>query len=76
MSPGRLIIGQPGYKCGKHRAHKGFSDKTVCVGYGELLTSTGDIVRQWKVYFKDILNPIDTPSTKEAEALDSKVDSS
>ncbi|KAI3353661.1 hypothetical protein L3Q82_004905 [Scortum barcoo] len=31
----------------------------------ELLTSTGDIVGQWKEYFEDLLNPTDTPSTEE-----------
>ncbi|KAI3361957.1 hypothetical protein L3Q82_012310, partial [Scortum barcoo] len=43
---------------------------------GELLTSTGDTVRQLKEYFKDLLNPTNTPSTEEAEAGDSEVDSS
>ncbi|KAI3366564.1 hypothetical protein L3Q82_000487 [Scortum barcoo] len=43
---------------------------------GELLTSIGDIVRQWKKYFEDLLNPTDLPSTEEAEAGDFEVDSS
>ncbi|KAI3353689.1 hypothetical protein L3Q82_004833 [Scortum barcoo] len=44
---------------------------------GELLTSTGDIVRgRWKKYFEDLLNPTDLPSSEEAEAGDSEVDSS
>ncbi|KAI3368910.1 hypothetical protein L3Q82_025425 [Scortum barcoo] len=43
---------------------------------GELLTSTEDIVGQWKKYFEDLLNPTDLPSNEEAEAGDSEVDSS
>ncbi|KAI3370628.1 hypothetical protein L3Q82_007194 [Scortum barcoo] len=33
-------------------------------------------IGRWKEYFKDLLNPTDTPSTEEAEAGDSEVDSS
>ncbi|KAK3522569.1 hypothetical protein QTP86_024996 [Hemibagrus guttatus] len=44
-------------------------------GGGELLASTGDIVRRWKEYFEDLLNPTDTPSVEEPEAEDSEVDS-
>ncbi|KAK3521648.1 hypothetical protein QTP70_014696, partial [Hemibagrus guttatus] len=44
-------------------------------GGGELLASTGDIVGWWKEYFKDLLNPTDTPSVEEPEAEDSEVDS-
>ncbi|KAI3357929.1 hypothetical protein L3Q82_016319 [Scortum barcoo] len=44
--------------------------------WGELLTSTGDIVGRWKKYFEDLLNPTDLPSNEEAEAGDSEVDSS
>ena len=51
------------------------STNTVYSGGGELLTSTGDIVGWWKEYFKDLLNPTDTPSVEEAEAGDSEVDS-
>ncbi|KAI3361581.1 hypothetical protein L3Q82_013729 [Scortum barcoo] len=36
-------------------------------GAGELLTSTGDIVRWWKKYFEDLT---DLPSSEEAEAGD------
>ncbi|KAI3371353.1 hypothetical protein L3Q82_023548 [Scortum barcoo] len=43
---------------------------------GELLTSTEDIVGRWKKYFEDLLNPTDLPSSEEAEAGDSEVDSS
>ncbi|KAI3360197.1 hypothetical protein L3Q82_014516, partial [Scortum barcoo] len=43
---------------------------------GELLTSTGDIVGRWKKYFEELLNPTDLPSSEEAEAGDSEVDSS
>ena len=35
---------------------------------------TGDIVRQWKEYFRDLLNPTDTPSIEETEAGVSEVD--
>ena len=49
------------------------STNTVYGGGGELLTSTGDIVGQWKEYFEDLLNPTDTPSTEEAGARDSEV---
>ncbi|KAK3518183.1 hypothetical protein QTP70_033879 [Hemibagrus guttatus] len=53
--------------------HKGAHQYTC--GGGELLASTEDIVRQWKEYFKDLLNPTDTPSVEEPEAEDSEVDS-
>ncbi|KAI3362816.1 hypothetical protein L3Q82_001863 [Scortum barcoo] len=44
---------------------------------GELLTSTEGIVGRWKkYYFEDLLNPTDLPSSEEAEAGDSEVDSS
>ncbi|KAI3353773.1 hypothetical protein L3Q82_005003 [Scortum barcoo] len=32
--------------------------------------------KRWKEYFKELLNPTDMPSTEEAEAEDSEVDSS
>ncbi|KAI3354596.1 hypothetical protein L3Q82_019097 [Scortum barcoo] len=34
--------------------------------WGELLTSTGDIVGRWKKYLEDLLNPTDLPSNEEA----------
>lgn len=37
---------------------------TVYNESGELLTSMGDIVRWWIKYFKDVLNPTDTPFVK------------
>ncbi len=40
------------------------------------MTSTGDVIGQWKEYFEDLLNPTDTPSVEEAEMEDSGVDSS
>ncbi|KAI3354704.1 hypothetical protein L3Q82_019197 [Scortum barcoo] len=49
---------------------------TLFVLGGELLTSTEDIVGRWKKYFEDLLNPTDLPSSEEAEAGDSEVDSS
>ncbi|KAK3548141.1 hypothetical protein QTP70_004858 [Hemibagrus guttatus] len=58
------------------RRGKQFSANTVYSGGGALLTLTGDIVRQWKEYCKDLLNPTDMPSIEEAEAEDSEVDSS
>ncbi|KAK3553014.1 hypothetical protein QTP86_031160 [Hemibagrus guttatus] len=54
---------------------KQLSANTVYSGGGELLASTGDIVKRWKEYFEDLLNPTDTPSTEEPEAKDSDVDS-
>ncbi|KAK3559338.1 hypothetical protein QTP86_012798 [Hemibagrus guttatus] len=57
------------------RRGKQLSANTVYSGGGELLASTGDIVARWKEYFKDLLNPTDTPSVKEPEAEDSEVDS-
>ncbi|KAK3542727.1 hypothetical protein QTP70_000092 [Hemibagrus guttatus] len=54
---------------------KRLSANTVYSGGGELLASTGDIVGRWKEYFKDLLNPTDTPSVEEPEAEDSEVDS-
>uniref|UniRef100_A0A671V1W2 Reverse transcriptase domain-containing protein n=1 Tax=Sparus aurata TaxID=8175 RepID=A0A671V1W2_SPAAU len=56
------------------RRGKQSSTNTVYSGGGGLLTSTGDIVGQWKEYFEDLLNPTDTPSIEEAEAWDSEVD--
>ncbi|KAI3373277.1 hypothetical protein L3Q82_006580 [Scortum barcoo] len=46
-----------------------------CKG-GELLTSTGDIVGRSEEILEDLLNPTDLPSSEEAEAGDSEVDSS
>ncbi len=40
------------------------------------MTSTGDVIRRWKEYFEDLLNPTDTLSVEEAEMEDSGVDSS
>ena len=57
------------------RKGKKSSTKTVYGGCGEPLTSTGDIIGQWKKYVEDLLNPTDTPSIEEAEAGDSEVDS-
>ena len=39
------------------------------------MTSTGDIVRWWKEYFEDLLNPADMLSIEEAGAGDSEGDS-
>ncbi|KAK3521565.1 hypothetical protein QTP70_013096 [Hemibagrus guttatus] len=47
------------------RRGKQLSANTVYSGGGELLASTGDIVGRWKEYFKDLLNPTDTPSVEE-----------
>ncbi|KAI3357011.1 hypothetical protein L3Q82_003646 [Scortum barcoo] len=58
------------------RRGKQYSANTVYSAGGELLTSTGDIVGQWKKYFEDLLNPTDLPSSVEEEAGDSEVDSS
>ncbi|KAK3514337.1 hypothetical protein QTP70_015045 [Hemibagrus guttatus] len=57
------------------RRGKQLSANTVYGGGGELLVSTGDIVRRWKEYFEDLLNPTDTPSVEEPEAKDSELDS-
>ncbi|KAK3537694.1 hypothetical protein QTP70_017900 [Hemibagrus guttatus] len=54
------------------RRGKRLSANTVYSGGGELLASTGDIVRRWKEYFEDLLNPTDTPSVEEPEAEDSE----
>ena len=56
------------------RRGKQSSTNTVYSEGGELLTSTGDIIRRWKEYFEDLLNPTDMPSIEEAEAGDSEVD--
>ncbi|KAK3567248.1 hypothetical protein QTP86_015079 [Hemibagrus guttatus] len=50
------------------RRGKQLSANTVYSGGGELLASTEDIVRRWKEYFEDLLNPTDTPSIEEPEA--------
>ncbi|KAK3507787.1 hypothetical protein QTP70_000368 [Hemibagrus guttatus] len=57
------------------RRGKQLSANAVYGGGGELVVSTGDIVRRWKEYFEDLLNPTDTPSVEEPEAEDSEVDS-
>ncbi|KAK3535777.1 hypothetical protein QTP70_021095, partial [Hemibagrus guttatus] len=49
--------------------------RSLSCGGGELLASNGDIVKRWKEYFEDLLNPTDTPSVEEPEAEDSEVDS-
>ncbi|KAI3375813.1 hypothetical protein L3Q82_004094 [Scortum barcoo] len=41
-------------------ASEGESSTLFTVRCGEPLTSTGDIVRRWKEYFEDLLNPTDT----------------
>ncbi|KAK3550042.1 hypothetical protein QTP86_018660 [Hemibagrus guttatus] len=57
------------------RRGKQLSTNTVYNVGRELLASTGDIVRWWKEYFEDLLNPTDTPSVEEPEPEDSeKVD--
>ncbi|KAI3355938.1 hypothetical protein L3Q82_004485 [Scortum barcoo] len=58
------------------RRGKQYSANTVYSAGGELLTSTEDIVGRWKKYFEDLLNPTDLPSSEEAGAGDSEVDSS
>ncbi|KAK3567193.1 hypothetical protein QTP86_012463 [Hemibagrus guttatus] len=50
------------------RRGKQLSTITVYGEGGELLASTGDIVGWWKQYFKDLLNPTDTPFVEEPEA--------
>ncbi|KAK3521468.1 hypothetical protein QTP70_005774 [Hemibagrus guttatus] len=57
------------------RRGKQLSTNTVYNVGRELLASTGDIVRWWKEYFEDLLNPTDTPSVEEPEPEDSEVDS-
>ncbi|KAK3539573.1 hypothetical protein QTP70_010272 [Hemibagrus guttatus] len=54
------------------RRGKQLSANTVYSGGGELLASTGDIVRRWKEYFEDLLNATDMPSVEEPEAEDSE----
>uniref|UniRef100_A0A672ZD16 Reverse transcriptase domain-containing protein n=1 Tax=Sphaeramia orbicularis TaxID=375764 RepID=A0A672ZD16_9TELE len=58
------------------RKGKQCATNTVFSGSGELLTSTGDVVGQWKEYFEDLLNPTVTSSMEEGEAEVSEVDSS
>ncbi|KAK3542811.1 hypothetical protein QTP70_003071 [Hemibagrus guttatus] len=57
------------------RRGKQLSANTVYSGGGELLASTGDIVGWWMEYFKDLVNPTDTPFVEEPEAEDSEVES-
>ncbi|KAI3364714.1 hypothetical protein L3Q82_011483 [Scortum barcoo] len=79
VRPWRRTIGRPRRDSGKFRRlrrGKQYSANTVYSAGGELLTSTGDIVGRWKKYFEDLLNPTDLPSSEEAEAGDSEVDSS
>ncbi|KAI3357327.1 hypothetical protein L3Q82_015776 [Scortum barcoo] len=73
VDTGKILANRPQ----RLRRGKQYSANTVySAGWGELLTSTGDIVGRWKKYFEDLLNPTDLPSSEEAEAGDSEVDSS
>ena len=56
---GKLFSGSGGGK--QNPVHAIFS-----VG-GELLTSTESIVRRWKEYYKDLLNPTNMDSKEETE---------
>ncbi|XP_070399891.1 uncharacterized protein [Nothobranchius furzeri] len=47
---------------------------TVYTGDGELLTSTGAIVRRWKEYFEELLNPTYAHSEEEPEPGDLGMD--
>ena len=53
------------------RRGKQFATDTVYGAGGELLTSTGQVVRRWKEYFEDLLNPVVLSSVEEAEMADS-----
>ncbi|KAK3562899.1 hypothetical protein QTP86_011137 [Hemibagrus guttatus] len=76
VRPWRRTIGWPRGKfwqtVQRLRRGKQLSANTVYSGGGELLASTGDIVRRWKEYFEDLLNPTDRPSVEEPEAEDSE----
>ncbi|KAK3525226.1 hypothetical protein QTP86_024956 [Hemibagrus guttatus] len=54
------------------RRGKQLSASTVYSVGGELLASTGDIVRRWKEYLEDLFNRTDMSSIEEAEAEDSE----
>ena len=47
---------------------------TVYSGGWVLLTSTGDVIRCWKEYFENLLNPNNTFPIEDAEPLDFEVD--
>ncbi|GAA6064832.1 receptor-type tyrosine-protein phosphatase F-like, partial [Tachysurus ichikawai] len=80
VRPWRRTIGWPrrnsGKPSGASEGGKQCPAHTVYSVSGNLLTSTGDILRRWKEYFEDLLNPTDMSSTEEAEAEGSVVDSS
>ncbi|KAI3367458.1 hypothetical protein L3Q82_026314, partial [Scortum barcoo] len=85
VRPWRRTIGQLASKrfwqtVRRLRRGKQYSANTVYSAGGELavdLDWIGDIVGRWKKYFfEDLLNPTDLPSSEEAEAGDSEVDSS
>ena len=40
---------------------------------GVLLTSTGNVIRHWKEYLEDLLNPSNMSSMEEAESVDCEV---
>lgn len=42
---------------------------------GVLLTSTGDVVRRWRIYFEDLFKPTNISSIEDAESGDSEEDS-
>ena len=62
------------HMCTGHQVSLGHSSRkgkqctvnTVYSGDDVLLTSTKDVVERWREYFKDLLNPTDLPSSKEA----------
>jgi len=56
------------------RRGKQVPTNAVYSGGGQLLTSTGVVVRRWKEYFENILNSVVTSSIEEAEAEGSEVE--
>ena len=47
-----------------------FTNSQQHSGGGVLLTSTVDVVGQWKEYFGDLLNPTNASSIEDAEPAD------
>ncbi|KAI3358712.1 hypothetical protein L3Q82_015123 [Scortum barcoo] len=84
LVPVVVAIPEPGGGHRKYRQAKQAAARTVLEAktrvweeFGEAMEEDyRDIVGRWKKYFEDLLNPTDLPSSEEAEAGDSEVDSS
>ncbi|KAI3353503.1 hypothetical protein L3Q82_020024 [Scortum barcoo] len=71
-----LACGTPDAGVDRYRQAKQAAAQDGPGGKNSGLGGVRDIVGRWKKYFEDLLNPTDLPSSEEAGAGDSEVDSS